>query len=467
LADSQDYLATKKKLAEVSPSLCLAKWQQVTIYLQNGHTHSCHHPSSHRVPEAEIAAHPDALHNSNFKMQRRKEMLEGKRPTECDYCWKIEDISPTLMSDRMLKSGEDWAMPELDKIKNHPWDWRVSPTYVEVSFSSTCNFKCAYCNPNSSTKWMEEIKEKGPYPTSGNYNNLDHLRSERKLPIPESDPNPYVEAFWKWWPELYETLKVFRITGGEPLLNKNTWRVFEHIEKYPKADLDFAVNSNLGVPTKMIEQFAEKLAAITENRNVRHFSIFTSVDTWGDQASYIRYGMDFEQYWKNVRYVLSKIKDTQLVFMCTFNALSMPSIEKLFQGVAELKKEFGPNPVSGRPRVILDLPYLRSPAFLSAKILPQEFAQNLENCVKIVEDNMAPGLFYEMELNKAQRLLKWFKDPVDPAWLVHNRADFYRFITAYDQRRGTKFGQTFPQFENFLKVCQAETLRQQGFSEGP
>ena len=72
------------------------------------------------LPEAEIAAHPDALHNSNFKMQRRKEMLEGKRPTECDYCWKIEDISPTLMSDRMLKSGEDWAMPEFEKIKTIP-----------------------------------------------------------------------------------------------------------------------------------------------------------------------------------------------------------------------------------------------------------------------------------------------------------------------------------------------------------
>ena len=135
--------------------------------------------------------------------------------------------------------------------------------------------------------------------------------------------------------------------------------------------------------------------------------------------------------------------------MCTFNALSMPNIQKLFEGVTELKKEFGSNPVSGRPRVILDLPYLRSPAFLSAKVLPTEFARNLENCVKIVQNNMSPGLFYEMELNKARRLLKWFKDPVDPAWLVHNRADFYRFIAAYDQRRGTQFEKTFPEFKNF------------------
>jgi organic radical activating enzyme len=456
LPGSQDHLATKKKLAEVSPCLCLAKWQQVTIYLQNGHTHSCHHPASHRVPESEIATHPDALHNSTFKMERRKEMLQGKRPSECDYCWKIEDISPTLMSDRMLKSAEAWAMPEFDKIKSNPWDWRVSPTYVEVSFSSTCNFKCAYCNPNSSTKWLEEIRELGPYPTSGNYNNLEHLRSERKLPIPESEHNPYVEAFWKWWPQLYETLKVFRITGGEPLLNKNTWAVFEHIEKYPKKDLDFAVNSNLGVPSKLIEQFVEKLSSITTKQKVRHFSIFTSVDTFGPQASYIRYGMDFEQYWKNVRRVLSGIENSQLVFMCTFNALSMPNIERLFREVLELKKEFGKNPVSGSPRVILDLPYLRSPAFLSTKILPPEFGQNLENCLKIVEDNLESGYFNEMERNKIQRLIQWFSDPVDPDWLSRNRSDFYRFIQTYDERRKTDFGKTFPELSQFLKLCHAE-----------
>ena len=25
----------------------------------------------------------------------------------------------------------------------------------------------------------------------------------------------HVEAFWKWFPDLYKTLEVFRITGGE------------------------------------------------------------------------------------------------------------------------------------------------------------------------------------------------------------------------------------------------------------
>ena len=37
------------------------------------------------------------------------------------------------------------------------------------------------------------------------------------LKISQAD-NPYVTAFWKWWPEMYKNLEVFRMTGGEPLM---------------------------------------------------------------------------------------------------------------------------------------------------------------------------------------------------------------------------------------------------------
>ena len=51
----------KKGLEEVRSNLnkkgcgfCLAKWTQVTIHLQTGMTHSCHHPSPHKIPLNEI-----------------------------------------------------------------------------------------------------------------------------------------------------------------------------------------------------------------------------------------------------------------------------------------------------------------------------------------------------------------------------------------------------------------------------
>ena len=45
---------TRDQLNAVSPSFCTAKWLQVTMHLQNGHTHSCHHPQTHKIPLEEI-----------------------------------------------------------------------------------------------------------------------------------------------------------------------------------------------------------------------------------------------------------------------------------------------------------------------------------------------------------------------------------------------------------------------------
>ena len=31
----------------------------------------------------------------------------------------------------------------------------------------------------------------------------------------EEDNNPYIKAWWDWWPEVSKTLNILRITGGE------------------------------------------------------------------------------------------------------------------------------------------------------------------------------------------------------------------------------------------------------------
>ena len=118
--ESPYLVSTKRKLDKVGCGFCLAKWTQVTVHLQNGHTHSCHHPKTHKIPLEELKRNPSALHNTIFKKKRRKEMLQGGRPKECDYCWNIEDNSDRF-SDRVFKSQESWSLPHYDEIKNTDW----------------------------------------------------------------------------------------------------------------------------------------------------------------------------------------------------------------------------------------------------------------------------------------------------------------------------------------------------------
>ena len=70
---------TKEKLNSVGCGFCLAKWTQVTIHLQMGRTHSCHHPDTHIIPLEELENNPSALHNTKFKKSKEKK------------CWMAKD----------------------------------------------------------------------------------------------------------------------------------------------------------------------------------------------------------------------------------------------------------------------------------------------------------------------------------------------------------------------------------------
>ena len=72
----------QKKLNKVSPSMCLAKWNQVSLHLPTGLNNSCYHPPLHKMEVGNI-------HNTQYKKAQRKKMIEGDRPEECSYCWNI------------------------------------------------------------------------------------------------------------------------------------------------------------------------------------------------------------------------------------------------------------------------------------------------------------------------------------------------------------------------------------------
>ena len=95
----------KAKLDTISPSFCLAKWLQTTIYLNRGTTHSCPHCPTHGISPRNLEKNPSSLTNTPIKMFNRDDMLNGKFPKECDYCWIVEDMGNGHFSDRMHKSS--------------------------------------------------------------------------------------------------------------------------------------------------------------------------------------------------------------------------------------------------------------------------------------------------------------------------------------------------------------------------
>jgi organic radical activating enzyme len=460
---------TKDRLNKVGCGMCLAKWTQVTMHLQIGHTHSCHHPGTHPVPEREIRRNPSALHNTRFKKLKRKEMLDNKRPSECDYCWNVEDSSSEY-SDRIFKSAEPWSINHYDEIVKLDWKEDFNPRYVEVSFSNACNFKCSYCSPQFSTKWMEEIEKYGGYPTTDNFNGLDYLIQEDKMPIPLTQENPYVDAFWKWWPDLYRDLYTFRITGGEPLMSKDTWKVLDYIinEPYPNTNLSLAINSNLGVPDKLIDKFIEKINIITEKGKVKDFAIFTSCDAHGAQAEYIRNGLVYNKFLDNMNKILEKCPRVNITLMVTYNALSVPNYDKLILDCYDIKLNHKSEDRYYPGAILMDTSYLRHPQHQAVKVLngddTYDWSQNIWKQAELMNYLQAPYFakseagFGDLEIIKMKRIYDWMVSEEDIKVQRMRRYNFYKYFSTHDARRGTDFVKTFPELEDFWNLCKETTL---------
>lgn len=426
----------------VSSCFCLAKWTQVTLDLLHGTNHSCHHPKRHLIDVDAIKKNPAALHNTAFKKEVRGQMLAGNRPKECSYCWNIEDTSGNHHSDRIVKSLDPWSYPYFDDVLKCGAEEDYAPHYLEVMFDNACNFACSYCLADISSSVKKEMKEFGRYPVQRYHHRMEDPQWRRDF---KREDNPFVEAFWKWLPDIWNKLHVFRITGGEPLLSKHTYKVLEYCLENPQEKLELAVNSNLGVERERLEKFLGLIEQVHEKKAIRSFGLYVSVDTVGEQAEYIRQGLDYEKFIHNLQIFLESKACHQVTLMVTFSVFSLPNIHKLVHEVKELKKKY--------PKLLMDMSYLKEPEYLRANIAPDEYFQNVGRGLEVMKKS---ELFSDFERNKLQRIYNWLLEPLkdeDKSELVSLRADFFSFVNEYDKRYQKSFLSTFPEFKPFYVEC--------------
>ena len=255
------------------------------------------------------------------------------------------------------------------------------------------------------------------------------------MPIPHREHNPYVEAFWKWFPDIYDSLMHFRITGGEPLLSKDTFKVLDYINANPSTKLNFSVNSNLCPPDTIFDTFIQRIKTI----EVGQFTLYTSCEAYGEQAEYIRHGLNYKQWLSNLKRILDEVPNSKVSVMSTYNFLSAFSYDKFLQDIKQLKTDYS------NERVTLDIPYLRHPAHQTIFIAPE-----------IVEPYMAKQLsmfdssFTTAEVGKFTRTYNLIKDAKTDD--IVNQKDFVLFVNEHDKRRGTDFLKTFPELSKIFSA---------------
>ena len=86
------------------------------------------------------------------------------------------------------------------------------------------------------------------------------------------EENPYIKGFWDWWEDgLSDSLEELRITGGEPLMSDQVWKLFDWFNEND-SEMRFAINSNLMAKDSLIEKLIEK------SQGVKNFHVYTSCE---------------------------------------------------------------------------------------------------------------------------------------------------------------------------------------------
>jgi hypothetical protein len=426
----------KRVLDAISPSFCGAKWYNATIWLGSGQTTSCHHPPAHKADIQIVKFNPKAIHNTPQKKEDRRKMLAGERPSGCEYCWKIEDMGVDAVSDRPYKSMT-YTEEELKIASQTPVDEDVDLRTLEIAFNRTCQFACSYCNPAFSTTWVKDIKKNGPYinlVTDGR-GHFTHVHEHDQL-YDFHETNPYIEAFFAWWEsDLHRTLTELRITGGEPLMSGHTWKLFDWFkENKNKSTCQLAINSNLGFGQDVVQRMLDSTEGVK-------MMLYTSNESVGPHAEYIRDGLEWSQWISNMEYLL-KAERMRLSVMMTINALCLESLPEMLDQIMAWKRTYG------QWHINFSLNILRFPSFQSALTLPdhirQAYNKRLAEWYAANKSNPDLNNFEKSNIERLIDYLDIVKTPHGEGYVQATaQKDFKQFYEQYDVRRGKDFRKTF------------------------
>ena len=234
-------------------------------------------------------------------------------------------------------------------------------------------------------------------------------------------------------------MEEIRITGGEPIMHKGTWKLFDWFKDNPDRgrDMRFAINSNLCPDTpKVLDRL------VKESWHVPHLEIYTSMEATGVQGEYIRDGLDYNAWMSNIHRVLNESNVEKLHMMMTINSLCLNSITEFMDEMLDLRETYGHK----APTMTLNI--LRFPSFQSAAILPEDiktfYKEKLDNWY---QSERPQEMMSDGEKESVRRLIDYLdivktphKNTAETPKLYN---DFKSFFAQYDIRRDKDFVSTF------------------------
>jgi hypothetical protein len=226
----------------------------------------------------------------------RKDMMNGKKPSACNFCWTEESAGITSKRLHMLKK---YDINEV--LKNTSDDGTIDTDtvpliYIDLRLGNLCNLKCRVCGPYSSSLWVDDYAELNQIDNKAtmNYWGEKEYNLIKTWKIDSADFNWYDDQNFHSWldSKILNGLLSIYFTGGEPTVNKAHMQILERIIELQKASvISLEYNTNMvAIPPKLLELW----------KPFKLVNIGASIDAMGPLAAYVRNPSNWEKIEKNI-----------------------------------------------------------------------------------------------------------------------------------------------------------------------
>lgn len=326
----------------IPKTFCPAKWDDIYVNLNVNYAYACCRSAPVKfVSKTDIF---DALNT------QKNNLLNNVQDPACEYCWKLENQGFNSLRHDYLSVFD---ASKFEEYKNNT----VRPKTIEINIGNECNFQCNYCNPKFSSQWETDVRQK-PY----------KIFSDKDFYSIDEKNQDNIANTIEWLADI-KSIELLKIIGGEPLYNKNFFRIINTI----KSDR-LAFHTNLSCKRATLD----KVIALASN--YKEIIIGVSIDSTGANAEFTRYGMDYAAMVDNLNYLIDNVPENiKIEITSLMTSVTVRDIVNMSELVEQLYNK--------NPKLIhWEITYCRDPSILSMNTLPDQYKDKIISAISLLKD---------------------------------------------------------------------------------
>lgn len=309
------------------------------------------------------------------------------------------------------------------ELETNPVATEVSPRIVEVYLDNVCNMSCIYCWDGFSSQIQQE--------------NSRHGRFEQQNVVIDNRVNKVnnlselTDKFWTWLTDNGSTLRRLNILGGEPLYQPQLETCFKILENHHWPELEFNIVSNLMVKDAHFRKVIDRIQKLVDEKRIKRFDLTVSIDCFGPEQEYVRYGLNLDQWQRNFEYVVDR-PWIYLNFNQTITSLTIKTMPDLLQYINTLRLNAPQREINQHFSTVFGHDYLHPGIFG-----PNYFDKDFNKILEAMPDNT------EMQKN-SKAYMQGIVDQINSCSRQPEKIQqLVVYLTEIDRRRSLNWKKTF------------------------